>query len=191
VQPAWVRPVEDVGHLRALIRYVLNQAERHGLGVHAALWSGSILPDLVGARWLPNLAPCLWRLMPTLDVSELLAAVGLTGRLDPLPLPELWTVGAAGLVAAAERAAGVSAAGAEARRGASRVRARRAAAKLGRLAGIPTCQMAAALGLSEGGTRKAAAREVPTELLAATRLRVALDRLARPASGGVGVERGI
>ncbi len=91
LQRAHIRPVEGRSHLLWRVRYCLQQPSHHGLQTHPALYSGSCLPDLLGARLLPGLRLCLHEELPRLRAGELLSHVGLSEvglSEDPLVEPD-------------------------------------------------------------------------------------------------------
>jgi hypothetical protein len=101
LDPAHVKPVETRSHLTWLVAYLLRQPEKHGLaGVHPAIYGGSCLQDLVGARLLTGFSPGLLRAeLPRLTQRELLPMVGLTeDRLAPASDEDLRRGGVARLV---------------------------------------------------------------------------------------------
>jgi len=59
-----IRPVKNRSHMRWLLRYLLEQAAKHGMPGHPALWVGSCLPDLVGARIIEGLTLCISMVLP-------------------------------------------------------------------------------------------------------------------------------
>ncbi|MBN1337545.1 MAG: hypothetical protein JXB39_16450 [Deltaproteobacteria bacterium] len=172
VQPARARPVAGRDHMRTLLDYVLTQTAHHGIPVHPALWAGSCLPDLLGARAILGLDMQLCEALPRVGEAVILDAVGL-GREPLVPAGDvaLRMLGPARLAAAAARSSGVVLKGREA----PVVAARAAAAHLAREAGLPPALTAEALGVTPRGERYLAGRPVPASLLLAVRRRVALD----------------
>jgi len=165
----------DRAHLQWLVRYLLHQPAKHHLGTHPALWSGSCLPDLLGARLLPPaaLAPALSEQLPRLRQRDLFDAVGL----PPQPLAavtdeQLRGLGLADLVAGS--CAAVAAEAALSGRDAATTTARAIAAQLGSAAGFGSEQLAWALHVSSQAVRRHRKRPLDPALLRAARLQLAL-----------------
>lgn len=76
--PSHLRPVESRRHLTTLVGYVLRQPAKHGLRGSAALWEGSCLPDLLGARRLPGELLPLGAVLPRWRARQVLEPVGLS-----------------------------------------------------------------------------------------------------------------
>ena len=174
--PAFVRAVEDRGHLEWLAsRYILTQSGKHGLPGSPALWSGSCFLDLVGARRVAGLGLQLATVLPRYRLRQAFTAVGLEAK--PLTEPttdELRTLGVARLVAAATAAVGTHDASS---RDALANRARRVAVSLSREAALPSALLAAELGCRVGSvSRLASAPCCPLDRRAALR-RLALERV--------------
>jgi len=70
-----IRPVKNRSHMRWLLRYLLEQAAKHGMPGHPALWVGSCLPDLVGARIIEGLTLCISMVLPDYNVARALRIV--------------------------------------------------------------------------------------------------------------------
>ncbi|RME26697.1 MAG: hypothetical protein D6798_06175 [Deltaproteobacteria bacterium] len=175
ILPAHLRPVTDRAHLQWLVRYVLHQPAKHALGTHPALWSGSCLPDLVGARVLPGaaLAATLAAQLPRLRQRTLFEAVGLPPQpLEPVTDEQLRGLGLADLVAASSAA--VAADPALAGRDATTTTARSIAAQLGSAAGFRSEQLAWALHVSAQAVRRYRRRSLDPALVRAARLQLAL-----------------
>ncbi len=174
-KPVDVQPIQGRSHLETLRRYVLRQTIKHQLRAHPALWSGSAFPDLVGARWLPDLMLRLSDVLPRCSTWELLRDVGLPPKqLEPATDEDLRSVGAKALATAAAAACGAP----TELRGTGRTvaAARRTACALGREAGLPTKELAWALGIHPGSARKLLCTQPAPEAMAATRTRVSLER---------------
>jgi hypothetical protein len=77
LQPTHYEPIADQRHNLNTVRYLLKQPSHHDLPGHPALWSGSVLLDLLGARCLGGLASRLDIWMPRLGSRDYLVAVGL------------------------------------------------------------------------------------------------------------------
>lgn len=75
--PPHRRMVENRRHLRWLVRYVCTQVDHHALqGEHQALFEGSCLQDLCGARAIPGWDPArIWSLLPRDSARGLCAAL--------------------------------------------------------------------------------------------------------------------
>lgn len=108
LEPAFFRAVRDIGHLRNMVRYAVRQPVKHDVGVHPALWTGSCLLDLVGARCLPGYDPGRIRgELPRDDVTAIaLDELGLRPKLcRSASDAELRALGLAPLAAALRSAA--------------------------------------------------------------------------------------
>jgi hypothetical protein len=174
-KPVDVRPIHGRSHLETLRRYLLRQTVKHQLPAHPALWSGSAFPDLVGARWLPDLKLRLSDVLPRCSSADLFRDVGLPPRrLEPATDEALRGLGAKGLSSAAAAACGAP----SQLRGTSQavVAARRTACALGRKAGLPTKELAWALDIHPGSARKLHCSQPTPAAVAATRLRVSLEQ---------------
>jgi hypothetical protein len=174
VNPTHVRRVEGRRHMQTLLDYLLRQPGKHELPGHPALWEGSCLPDLLGARRLPGLRSRLAEALPRATQADILHAAGLsTAPLIPVALDELRTLGASRLLHAAAAAAvadpqlrGKHKAEAE---------ARRAACHLARAARIPLPELAWQLGVTSRATRRMAGHPAGRSLATTVRLRLALE----------------
>jgi hypothetical protein len=189
LQEPYVEPVETRTHAERLVPYVLNQAEHHGLGVASAAWSGSCLPDLLGARdvgWKSQ----LWKALPRLRQRELYTAVRMPAvRLGPVSDAVVRAAGPTGLAAAASAAFGVDPA--LSGRSDETALAVAAAAHLARAAGLPLAALAAALGRERASVSRAASRPVDERALRTVRLQLAFRAAvaaipAAAAPGGAG-----
>jgi hypothetical protein len=180
LNPVHISTVHGHNHMLEIHRYVLQQPAHHDLASHPALWSGSCVLDLVGARWIPDLELRLYDTLPRVSVESSLAHVGLpSARLAAVGPGELRAAGAMAIVTAAS----VACAAAPELRGrrAEEVRARRVACALAREAGIPLSEMCWALDIHPGSARKLATADVELEALAATRMYLALEAAVRSA----------
>jgi hypothetical protein len=174
VNPTYVRPVAGRKHLLTLFDYILNQVTKHGLDVHPALWEGSCFCDLVGARLLPGLHLRIREALPRTTHRDALEAVGLGSRpLQPVDLDTIRALGAQRLLAAAAFAhcADPSLRG----RRPPEVKARRAACKLAKQAGIPLSELAWLMGVTPRAARRMAAAAIPQEHETVVRTRLALE----------------
>ncbi len=174
LKPVYIGTVHGRNHMLETHRYVLRQPAHHGLAGHPALWSGSCLLDLVGARWAPGISLRLREVLPRLPLTSSLETVGLPAtKLIPATPEEIRAVGSKALVAAA--ASACAAAPAVEGRGAQETRARRAACVLGREAGLPPSELAWALRIHRASANKAARNGAEAEALLATRTHLALE----------------
>jgi hypothetical protein len=173
-KPVHAEPIDGRRHMETVRRYVLNQTTKHELGVHPALWTGSCFPDLVGARWLPELRLQLFEVLPRSGPWDLCRDVSLPAdRFEPASLLELRELGPRALVDAAAAACGAPLT----LQGKSRqvTTARRVACWLGRQAEIPSKKLATTLAIHPGAARKVLANTPPREAVQATLVRIALE----------------
>ncbi len=180
MQPCHIKRVNGRSHLMELHRYLLQQPAHHDLSCHPALWTGSCFLDLIGARRLSGLRLRIEDVLPRGTIDRSLGHVGLGGWRPVLAgADEVRAAGAPALVAAASTSCGAEP-GLVGRRAAA-VRARRVACALGRAAGLPTSELAWALGVHRGSARKLAVGEVHPRDLAAARTYLALASAVRAA----------
>jgi len=175
LEPAFVRPVETRRHLEWLVRYLLTQPSKHGLGVPDALWTGSSFLDLVGARRLPGFDPGLLRKhLPRLRLRDVFEAVGLEPRpLRPGSDEALERLGPRALI---DLATAVHAAPPDLRgRSAEVVAARALAVRVARRTGVPVTTLARLLDRTPRGIRQLAERPVGPREVRALRTRLALE----------------
>lgn len=176
VAPAHIRAVADRAHLVNVVRYVLRQADHHGIDPAASLCWASSMPDLIGARLVPGLGSApLRRALPRMTDAEPWAAI------DMAPVhawhgPRVASAGAPAIVAAAQRAL------------APRCRSKwhRDEVGLGRLvgavctgAGIAAADLALGLGTSKRSAWRHA-HAVPESWIHAVHLQVALAATVPP-----------
>ncbi|MFH1470078.1 MAG: hypothetical protein ABIO70_37180 [Pseudomonadota bacterium] len=173
--PVYIKPVTDRGHLGTLVRYVLEQGPHHGLPVHPALAVGSCFADLIGARVLPGFEQRLPRLLPRFRLRSAFAAVGmrLEQPLAPANDDALATAGAARIRAACAFA--LAAPPDLPGREAWVVDARAAFVQLAHAAGLPTRVIAQVGDMPPRTVQFLGHRAVSPPLLAAARLRIALE----------------
>ncbi len=174
VNPAHVKPIEDRDHMLNVFDYVLRQPEKHGLPGHPALWPGSCLPDLLGARLLPGLQLRILDVLPRAQERDALAAVQLPiGRLIEPTAQQVRMLGVqrVALAASAVFAAQPSLNGL----GKLDVRARRLACHVARLVGLPTLDMASCLGIDPRSVRRLAASPIDSREPRALLRRLALE----------------
>ncbi len=171
LEPATRHSVPHTDYLSWLAGRLLGQLDLPG---HPALWPGSSVTDLVGARALEGPPLLLPRLLPGFGPAQALLAVGL----DPAPLTpvgdrDLLLAGPGRLLRAS--AAAVAADPALQGRASAVVSARQSAAQLGRAAGVPTRTLATALELTTHGVRRLQRLPANLEQLAAVRTWLALE----------------
>lgn len=175
-----VRPIDGRSHLENVVGYLLRQTRHHGIAEHPALWTGSCFSDLVGTRVVSGLRLRIFEFLPRLTSADLCARVGIpSSAITPASNGVILAAGAGRLVDAAAFACAAD------RRLSGRTReevdAKRAAAHIARLAGLPLRSVADALGLQLRETRNLAAAVDP-RLEAAVRSRVALELFVRDSS---------
>lgn len=172
-----VRPVGPRTHLLWLVKHFLEpRDDPHG--GPAALWTGSCLPDLVGARVLPGFDPQVLRSeLPRLRLREVLVHAGL----EPTPVEaatdqDLRRVSAARIVdlAAAVHALGPAIVG----RGATEVEVRALAVFAARRAKITTALLSSFLGVTARAVCKLGERAVDPRAILALRRRLTLEERA-------------
>lgn len=170
----WCDPVESEPHLVTLLRYNADQVVHHDLPEHPALFDGSYVQDMVGARALPGLRLRVAGAAPGFRVRQLYEWVGLPGV--PIRPATDVEVRAAGIGRLKVAAASATAADPElAGRRAPEVRAKRAIVHLARAAGIRPADVRWALGLTQRGVEAHRARPADPCALRATRVRLALE----------------
>lgn len=87
--------VGDRDHLATLAAYMPRQVVHHKLPRDPALFLGSHLPDVVGARLLPGLCRGVFAALPDVDVAETaLRGIGLRGPVVPATDAQIRAVGA-------------------------------------------------------------------------------------------------
>jgi hypothetical protein len=180
LEPARIRPVQSRAHLQWLLRYLLTQCRHHGLQEHDALYSGSCFQDLVGARLVDGLDLQIRVLLPRFRLRDAYLAVGLPPRqLSPADAASVRAAGSARLAAAAAYAVAADPClpGSQA----TVVRARRAAAQLGRQAGMPSGSLAEELRIALRSVQNYAATCPDDAAVRAVRMRLALENLVAAA----------
>ncbi len=178
LHPTYVRPIESRRHMRTLLDYILRQPGKHDLPVHPALWEGSCLLDLVGARRLPGVRLRISEALPRTTQSDALAAVGLSrAPLVAVSLEELRRLGPSRLLAAAAAASGAP----PTLQGITRceARARQAACRLAREAGIPLSELAWHMDITPRACRRLVARPLDEDLCEVVLRRLALEQRVR------------
>ena len=170
-----LRPVADRGHLFTLVRYHLRQLIHHGVqGTDPALWSGSCFQEMIGARVIDGLRLPLWTALPRFRMRLAYEYVDLPQqRLDPLDDEQTRAAGASRIAAAAGAALALPVD----YRGKSPVvvAAKRSAVQTAHQAGIPTSEIAWALGVSESTARRLRQQPVDPRIARALRIRLALE----------------
>jgi len=178
--PSYIKPVESRGHMRWLLKYELDQPAKHGMPGPPALWSGSCLPDLVGARQIPGLSLCIRQAIPDFSVGRALGLVGLKAfEVDPAKPAMIRAAGAHRLVAAAAAALGAMPT-LEGTESAANL-ARRAVGKLAKLVGISLGEVSCALDIDGHSVRRARKRPVDDETLDTIARRLILEDLVHRA----------
>lgn len=174
---AYVKKVESRSHLTQLVRYCLDQPVHHDLKVHPALWSGSCLQDLAGARVVGALGKSLWTVLPQRSLLDVLPLVGLdASEIVPAADKKLRSAGAARLASAA---AAALAADPELKGHRAEVeQARSAVSILGRGAGVATREIASALGVTLRTVQRLSLVAPDRSLLRAVRIRISLEEAA-------------
>lgn len=176
---AHVSDVRGRAHLEWLVRYLLGQPAHHGIAIHPVLGSGSCFPNLVGARCVPALTLRVPTALPRYRLREAYGIVGLPQvPLEPATAEQIRAAGAPRLVHAAAFAAG---AGPELGRDNLSIAVRRVTAALAAEADIHLDELAHAMGTTRDAARKIGLRPAAPGLLAATRLRIALESAAATA----------
>ena len=151
--PATRRRLEDRDHLAWLTRHLLAVPSQAPLPCHPALWSGSCLLDLAGARSMGAPTLLLSRLLPDFELQGAFMDAGLSeAPLQPVTDRQLLMAGPGRLLHAATVA--LAADPALDGRATPVVAARQAIAQLGQRAGLPTRTLADALGLTTHGVRR-------------------------------------
>jgi len=183
VQITFCERIEDPKHLRSLVPYFINQSSRHKVNGHPALWSGSCIHELLRTRVLPDLRLLVEDLLSDLK-STVLEVVGLPGQLiQPASDEEIRTLGATRLVmaAAAALAVGPVLVG----RGAPAMLVRRAAAQLGREAGIARDELSWALEVPARVLSGLLRNPVVAVVAEAVRRRLNLEEAVARAAGAI------
>lgn len=174
--PSFIRKVESRAHLRYLLRYFLAQPVKHKVPGPPALWVGSCLPDLIGARLVPGLTPCIARVLPELTPGMALRILDLP-PVEPAGRDAIRAAGAVRLREATSAALALDPELAGKRRRV--VQARRAVLCLARWAGIPAVEVAWALGVSARTLRNLVKVEAERDLMRAICVRLALEDTVR------------
>jgi hypothetical protein len=176
--PSHFASVDTRSHMRWLLRYMLEQPQKHGMPGHPALWVGSCLPDLVGARIIDGLSLRIEQALPDYSHGMALRILGLPGKqVAPAGREVLRAAGAhrLKLAAAATLGVGPSLTG----NTPAALLARRAVLQLAERVGIRPAEVAAALGRSPGTIWRLRRVEVEPAVLQAIARRVTLENLVQ------------
>ena len=178
LEPVWHDVVDDELHARSLLRYDADQVTHHDLPGDPALFDGSFVQDMLGARALPGRALRVTDAVPEFRVRWLCGWVGLPPA--PIEAASDEVVRALGVQRLTEAATSATAADPELRgRHAPEVRAKRVVAWLAREAGIQTADVQWALKLTKQGVAKLRARPPDPAAMRATRVRLSLEEVVR------------
>lgn len=173
LQPAHIVEVEGKRHLENLVHYLIRQPEKHGVGGHPALWSGSCFTDLLGARTLCGFDPSVvLGLLPRWRQRDVWGVL----QLEPRGLPsdsDLRQLGAYRIAEAASAAFGCTSL--DARRRSEVASARQVAAWLATTAGINAQEVADALHTSRRSASALALRTPPRAARQVVLTRLALE----------------
>lgn len=171
-----VTPVAGRDHLAMLAGHMGRQVVHHQVPRDPALWPGTILPDLVGARLLPGWCPRVARLLPDVDVAgTALAAIGLRGPVTPATDGEIHATGAAATWTACREALASSDDGKLTERA---WLARRCFVALALAAGIRPTDARDAAGIARPSWYRLAGEPVDAATSTAARMRLGLVALA-------------
>ncbi len=176
LEPARLQPVADADHLLWLHDYLVQLPLRTGVSGHPALWEGSPLPDLLGARWVPSYQQQLVALLPGYQPARACKLAGLASLPSPVgpARARLLGIGQIGAAAAAAMAAAPDLQG----RTTPQVLARRAAARLASRAGLPPSELSWAFGQTRRTAYRLATAPVPAAAIEALQLRLGLEQAA-------------
>ena len=171
------------GSLRWLLRYLLEQPRKHGMPGHPALWVGSCLPDLVGARQLSGLSLCIRQALPDYCDASALQLVNLPGASIPAADRDaLLEAGCHRLKLAAAAALGVDPA-LKGNRPAA-LMARRALAQLATRVGIRRREIATILDQPLRSIWRLGQPEVDQSVLTTVARRISLENLVHSVRAG-------
>jgi hypothetical protein len=174
IDAARIRPVESRSHAEWLARrYIVGQAEKHGLRDDPALYSGSCFQDLAGARRVVDLR--IDELLPRFRIEDVMPAVGLPAhRITPVGKGDIRRLGVTRVAEAAAAALAL-----DNLRGltAPVVAARRVAVQLCDRASIARSEIAHGLRLSMRAVRMIVAEPFDMTLARAVCVRLALEEL--------------
>jgi hypothetical protein len=169
-----IRTVSDRKYVLNLLRYDLGQPKKHKMPGHPAVWEGSCFLDLVGARRIRGLEPCIATLLPSFNVVDAYVHVGLPrNEIQPASAEQMLAAGLPRLVFAA--AAAFAAKPTLEGNGFPEIEARCAVAKLGRWIGLHDSEIAPAIWVTVRSVRNLRRRSIDREALDAVRVRIALE----------------
>lgn len=175
ISPPHIRQVDGRRHLENLIRYLLLQPEKHGMPGPTALWSGTCLPELVGARI--GIRLCLSDVLPRFRLREVFPTLGLPAQpIQPVSNADIRRLGAGRLVSAGLAAACLPPE--PQGQGELLVRARNAISRLAWQADIPASEVAFANGVAPRSVYRHRAAPPDSLLEHAVRMRLALEEAA-------------
>lgn len=177
IASTWLERVESRAHLRRLVNYFLQQPEKHLMGVHSALWTGSCFQDLIGARFIHGLQLKIFRALPQYRLREAHESVGLPQeKLVPYSDSNIRKAGVGRLkeVAACALCVNPSLTGNDG----PVVLARRTFVQLSKQAGISSEEVAWALGITTDAVRRLSAKPYVERAKDAVRLRLSLEDAA-------------
>ena len=174
LEQAYLKEIRSRDHLEYQVKYLLGQLEHHRLPAHPARWSGSCFADIVGARIVDGVQLQWQKVLPRTRLADTWRTVGLpSAGIRPATDTQLEKAGVHAIAAAASAAVccdpGMKG------RNAHVVTARAMTVQLSLAAGLAGTDLARCLGIKRHWLAKLAVRPVGEELLAATRLRVAID----------------
>jgi hypothetical protein len=173
--PSHRKPVGTRSYARWLFKYFLDQPARHDLSDRPALFVGSCLPDLVGARCVPGLELRVKEVLPEFRPARALERVGLPA--EPL-IADTSALKDAGLERLKEATAAVLAicptlAGKQD----AAVRGRRALATMGDRLGFGAAEIADVLRITRRAVYRLKASRLERSVARAVSRRIALEEL--------------
>jgi len=175
---SYIDGVDGRGHMYRLVRYELDQPRKHRMPGPAALWPGSCLPELVGARFIPGLGLRIREALPTFSIKHVLSVLGLPGEaIAPADLLTLRAAGATRLVTATAAALGANMP-LKGNREHEKV-ARFATVQLADEAAIPAVEVRATTGMDNKTLWRLRQKRVRPAILEAVKRRVTLENLVQ------------
>lgn len=174
---SFIEEVDGRGHMYRSVKYELEQPKKHGMPGPAALWPGSCLPELVGARFIPGLALRITEALPTFQVQQALRVLKLPGvEVPPAERQQLRAAGATRLVSATAAALGVESLKGNRPR---EITARMAVVYIATRLDIPSTEVQSATGMNRQTLYRLRRRAVCPEYIDAIRRRIALEDLVQ------------
>jgi hypothetical protein len=174
---SFIKEVDGQGHMYRSVKYELEQPKKHGMPGPAALWPGSCLPELVGARVIPGLTLRIGEALPTFQFKQALRVFDLPGdKVHPAERQQLRAAGVARLIAATAAALGVESLNGNRAR---EIIARRAVVQIAARLDIPSTEIQSATGMDRHTLWRLRRRAVSPECIDAIRRRVALEDLVQ------------